>query len=75
MFAQLKVFPSLVENLGLATVFWIHSLICFAATAFACLFLPETQGKTLAELSTLYVKKPEKESKLNLTKEQEADFA
>lgn len=65
----------MVESLGLATVFWMHSLVCLTATVFACVFLPETQGKTLAELSNLYVKKPEKESKLNLTKEQEADLA
>lgn len=75
VFVLLKVFPSMVESLGLATVFWIHSLVCLTATVFACFFLPETQGKTLAELSLLYVKKPAKESKLNLTKEQEAGFA
>jgi len=64
----------MVESLGLATVFWIHSLICLTGTVFACFFLPETQGKTLAELSNMFEKKPEKESRLNLTKEQEADL-
>jgi hypothetical protein len=65
----------MVESLGLATVFWIHSLVCLTATVFAYVFLPETQGKTLAELSNLFVKKPAKESHLNLTKEQEANLA
>jgi len=65
----------MVESFGLAIVFWIHSLVCLTATVFACFYLPETQGMTLAELSNLYEKKPQKESKLNLTKEQEADLA
>lgn len=63
-FALLKVFPAMVDALGLAAVFWIHSLVCLAATVFAFVFMPETKGKTLSELSNLYDKKQAIESKL-----------
>lgn len=75
VFSLLKVFPSMVNSFGLPVVFWLHSFICLAGTIFAFIFLPETQGKTLAELSNLFVKKSEKKffaPNLTLTKEQEA---
>jgi len=49
----------MVAACGLPVVFWFHSFISLAGTVFAFVYLPETQGKTLTELSNLFVKKPE----------------
>ena len=70
----------MVASCGLPVVFWFHSFICLGGTVFAFVFLPETQGKTLTELSNLFVKKPEiakigldtSVSIAKLSKEQEA---
>jgi len=51
------MFPSVVGELGLPKVFWIHSGICVALSLAAAAILPETQGLTLTELSNLYEKK------------------
>lgn len=59
-FVNLKVFPSLVAHVGLPSVFWIHSGILVFACGIAFLVLPETQGKTLTELSNLYKKEGQK---------------
>ena len=50
----LKIFPSCVNLLGLPIIFWIHSGICAFVTIIAILILPETQGKTLTDLSKMY---------------------
>ena len=80
VFFLLKVFPSMVAVCGLPVVFWFHSFVCLVGTVFAFVYLPETQGKTLTELSNLFVKKPELPKfiitpSLPMTKEQEASFA
>jgi len=69
----------MVAACGLPVVFWFHSFICLAGTVFAFVFLPETQGKTLTELSNLFVKKPETPkmilpTSLTLSKEKEASM-
>lgn len=79
VFLLLKIFPSMVAACGLPVVFWFHSFICLAGTVFAFVFLPETQGKTLTELSNLFVKKPETPkmilpTSLTLSKEKEASM-
>ena len=53
----LKIFPACVNLLGLPNIFWIHSGICGLVCIIAILILPETQGKTLTELSSMYSKK------------------
>ena len=40
--------------MGLSGVFWIHSSICILVCIVATKILPETQGKTLTELSQMY---------------------
>lgn len=59
-FLNLKIFPSGVNALGLHYMFWIHSAICISTCILAAFVLPDTQGKSLEELSNLYQKKPSK---------------
>lgn len=40
-------FPTLNQNLGSATTFWLYGLICAAGFVFVLLVLPETKGKSL----------------------------
>ena len=53
-FINLKIFPSLVQIIGLPAMFWLHSAICILLCILAIFILPETQGKTLTELSEMY---------------------
>ena len=53
----MKIFPTCVGIFGLPTLFWIHSSICAAVCFIAMMILPETQGKTLTELSEMYTPK------------------
>ena len=57
-FLNLKIFPSGVNLIGLHYMFWIHSAICVGTCVLAAFVLPDTQGKSLEELSNLYQKKP-----------------
>ena len=59
----LKIFPACANLLGLSNIFWIHSGTCGLVCIIAILILPETQGKTLTELSGMYSRKqkPNKE--------------
>ena len=60
IFVLMKIFPTCVGIFGLPKLFWIHSCICAATCVIAMMILPETQGKTLTELSEMYTtpKKP-----------------
>ena len=64
-FINLKLFPALVLIIGLPGMFWIHAIICILLCALGILLLPETQGKTLTELSELYTNSKEKKLKTN----------
>ena len=56
-FAIVKVFPSLVNSLGLDVMFWINAAFCALMCCVGGLLIPETQGKTLTELTQMYEKK------------------
>ena len=49
-----KFFPFCVRLLGLHMLFWIHGCISIFMCVLSMLILPETQGKTLTELSEIY---------------------
>ena len=55
---NVKFFPAGVRLYGLSTLFWIHSGICICLCIIGMLILPETQGKTLTEISEMYLDKP-----------------
>ena len=60
----LKVFPACANVLGMSALFWINSGICFVVSIIAILILPDTQGKTLTELSEMYSAKPKNQDVL-----------
>ena len=46
----LKLFPTLEMNVEYYGVFWIYAGNCLVGSAFVYFVLPETKGKTLAEI-------------------------
>ena len=46
-----------LQEVGLHWLMWLHAAVDLAAGLFVFLVLPETKGKTLAELCALFVKK------------------
>ena len=54
---NLKIFPSLSSSIGLSLTFILHGFVCLAACLVVFLFLPETKGLTLSEISNLNQKK------------------
>ena len=56
IFTVVKNFPFLVNAIGLHSTFWIHAGISVLMCVLSLLILPDTQGKTLTEISQLYTK-------------------
>ena len=56
MFLSLKLFPTLYDVIGLAGIFWVDAATALCACAVVYIFLPETQGLTLTELSAIFGK-------------------
>ena len=54
VFLIVKMTPFIITSLGLHYLFLFHGVVCALAAAFACAFLPETRGKTLTQLCSLY---------------------
>ncbi len=48
-------FPLLNESLGTAFTFWIYAAICFGGFFFTWSRLPETKGKTLEEIESVFL--------------------
>ncbi|CAG0920404.1 unnamed protein product [Notodromas monacha] len=59
----IQTFYNMELEMTEAGTFWFYGVICIAAAVFCKVILPETNGKTLAELETMLDKK--KASKLN----------
>jgi sugar porter (SP) family MFS transporter len=51
-------FPILNARLGSAETFWIYAAICLGGWLFIRVFVPETKGKTLEEIETIWGVKP-----------------
>ena len=62
------MFPACATFIGLSAIFWIHSVTCFLTCIVAMIILPETQGKTLTELSQLYSEKSQSGKKMVIPK-------
>ena len=54
VFLIVKMTPFIITSLGLQFLFLFHGVVCALAAVFACAFLPETRGKTLTQLCSLY---------------------
>lgn len=48
-----KAFPSLLEAIGSGPTFWIFTALSYLGTIFLVFCLPETKGKSLAEIQWL----------------------
>lgn len=70
-FITVKVYPSMVNNMGKEGVFCFYGAMALAGTIFIVLFLPETKGKTLQEIEEYFGKKrgQDKESELKCLNE------
>ena len=55
-FCFLKVFPAMIATLGSAGSYFFFSVVCGLTAAFSFFFVPDTRGKTSAQLETLYRK-------------------
>jgi len=62
VFAIVKTFPMMVKTLGPDGTYFIYSGICFGTAIHSVFFVPETRGKSLSELQTLYEKKGDGEN-------------
>ena len=54
VFLIVKMTPFVITSFGLHYLFLFHGVVCALAAIFACNFLPETRGKTLTQLCSLY---------------------
>ena len=57
VFILVKSFPKCVSLIGLHGVFWVHAGISIFVCILAMFIMPETQGKTLTEISKMFEKK------------------
>ena len=46
--------PTIINTLGLHFLFFFHGVVCAIAALFVWRFVPETRGKTLLELCSIY---------------------
>jgi SP family facilitated glucose transporter-like MFS transporter 8 len=55
-FVVTKTFQTVRDALNPSGFFWLYGGICAAGTVFFFVFLPETRGKTFAEIEKMFVK-------------------
>ena len=55
-FAMVYTFPLAVQAVGLSGVYWFFALMHLLMLVFSMLCLPDTSGKTIEEIQTLFVK-------------------
>jgi len=53
-FVAVKIYPSMLESLNKHGVFFFYGAMALLGTIFVIIWLPETQGKTLAEIEDLF---------------------
>lgn len=64
IFLNLKFYLPFTSYFGLYWTFWTYCITIIAACILAFIVMPDTRGKTLTELSTLFEKAPRKENKV-----------
>lgn len=60
-FILTKTFFKLVEIFAVYGVFWVFSSVCLCAAIFVWRVVPETSGKTLAEIQSIFVNRSKEE--------------
>ena len=53
-FFVVRTFPLMASSMGLAGVYGLYAACCLIAVGFVAIFLPETKGKTLEEISKFF---------------------
>ncbi|XP_031636936.1 facilitated trehalose transporter Tret1-like [Contarinia nasturtii] len=59
MFSVVKVFPYIMDYLGVQQIFYLFALNSFIGVLFTYVFLPETLGKSFKEIEMFFVKTEE----------------
>ena len=54
VFGLVQAAPAIIHHLGLHSLFILHALVCALAAGFAWAVVPETRGKTLTQLCSIY---------------------
>ena len=54
VFILIKIVPYIISELGLHALFLFHGAVCALAVLFVWCLVPETKGKTLSELCSIY---------------------
>ena len=57
IFIMTKIFPSLLASLSQHGTYWLFAAISLSSNIFYFLFMPETRGKTAAEIKKIFVKR------------------
>ena len=60
IFIVVKVFPFMVITLGAHGSYYVFAGMCIAKSVFCFFCIPETRGKSTAELQRLYQKSSQK---------------
>ncbi|XP_055916154.1 facilitated trehalose transporter Tret1-like [Eupeodes corollae] len=61
-FVVIKIFPSMVDGIGIGNVFAFYGLMAAVTALFIFLYIPETKGKTLLEIEEYFKNGQKKES-------------
>lgn len=56
IFLVVKLFPMMTLLLGLPGTFWLFGAVCVLTAIFTVFFLPETSGKTMAQIQAMFQK-------------------
>lgn len=59
-FLVTKFFKPLANAWGIYSVFWMFGVICILGLIFVAIFLPETKGKSFAEIQAIMKRNPKK---------------
>ena len=54
VFGLVTAVPTIIHNLGLHSLFIFHGVVCAFAAVFVWAMVPETRGKTLTQLCSIY---------------------
>jgi MFS family permease len=63
LFFIVRVFPTLMDWFGMEILFWMFAVFCLLAAIHVAIFVPETKGKTLAEIELGFMGKDRRNSR------------